>query len=275
MKFDEDSFPSSDEILTSDGDISDPFDDDLYKKDDPEDRRNLAWMPEVAREEELAKRYEEKKLAKERIEQRQKLKENRRLKKQYEERKAAKKYIRSPIVRGKSQQIAEIRKLRESGKKKASFPVGDSLSFTEEDIEEEEENQIDEIVDELSEDKEKMTQSLDGDEEGDLSGEVEEDGEVRTLDMGALKSIFLKRSIIEKWVNEPYFSDIVPGFFVRVSLGMGFGQRRYRLAQVLKLRKTFLFLNYLSDIGGYGRAKYLFGGHETNQKESASCYWKI
>jgi len=47
-----------------------------------------------------------------------------------------------------------------------------------------------------------------------------------------LPRYFLTRDILEKWINDPYFSKLVSGFFVQISLGPG----DERMAQIVEAR---------------------------------------
>jgi len=58
-----------------------------------------------------------------------------------------------------------------------------------------------------------------------------------TLD--EINSIKLDRSLLEKWVDQPFFEKTVPQFFVRVSIGMDREQQSaYRMAQIVAAEKT-------------------------------------
>ena len=35
-----------------------------------------------------------------------------------------------------------------------------------------------------------------------------------------IRKIFLKRATLEKWITEPYFSQLAPGCMVRVGIGL-------------------------------------------------------
>eukprot|EP01090_Pellita_catalonica_P007176 TRINITY_DN1778_c0_g1_i1.p1 TRINITY_DN1778_c0_g1~~TRINITY_DN1778_c0_g1_i1.p1 ORF type:complete len:353 (+),score=75.73 TRINITY_DN1778_c0_g1_i1:183-1241(+) len=53
-----------------------------------------------------------------------------------------------------------------------------------------------------------------------------------------LNSIRLTRDKLEKWVAEPFFKYVVPGFFVRIGLGLGIkGKRVYRVAEIESISK--------------------------------------
>lgn len=49
-----------------------------------------------------------------------------------------------------------------------------------------------------------------------------------------VNNVRLNRSLLEKWVDQPYFERTVPQFFVRVGIGMNREQQNaYRMAQVV------------------------------------------
>ena len=52
-----------------------------------------------------------------------------------------------------------------------------------------------------------------------------------------IRKMFLKRATLEKWISEPYFSQLAPGCMVRVGIGLDkkSGEPRYRLAAITKV----------------------------------------
>jgi len=58
--------------------------------------------------------------------------------------------------------------------------------------------------------------------------------------VGAIERIRLTRDKLEKWLNEPFFEDIVPGCFARVGIGKtSEGKSIYRVAEITHIKDGF------------------------------------
>jgi hypothetical protein len=60
-----------------------------------------------------------------------------------------------------------------------------------------------------------------------------------TLNLKALNDILLRRDFLEKKYDEPYFDELVVGFFVRIGIGMNSERKPvYRVAQVVGIKES-------------------------------------
>ena len=49
--------------------------------------------------------------------------------------------------------------------------------------------------------------------------------------------IQLRREMLERWVNEPYFEKAVVGYYVRISMGEVEGQSVYKMCEIKGVHK--------------------------------------
>ena len=54
-----------------------------------------------------------------------------------------------------------------------------------------------------------------------------------------LERIRLKRDLLEKWVNEPFFERVLPGCFVRIGIGNKDGRPIYRVAEIVQVKDNY------------------------------------
>lgn len=99
------------------------------------------------------------------------------------------------------------------------------------------------------------------DEEDDEGGPSEAAWSGPPAMLADLESIRLKRAVLEKWLLEPFFADLLPGCFVRIGLqipstsGPGPSTTLYRAAEVLEVK----------DLHDISHPPYPFAGKTTSK----------
>jgi len=246
--------------------FDDGWDDDLMG--DEADRAKLNAMPMIEREEILAERYTKRKEMREawtvkrriRAEQRSKEKKDKKDGGGKKEAPKDNREIRDKTVKkadSKSKALSELKKKRaKAGYKNDSEDEG-------------EDGEVDDSKDDddyapkksVSSDQHSSNKSSKSKEEGDDrrakdSNHKEitkrKDEPDYTITLQEVEKLRLGREALEKWVNKPFFNTLVPGFFVRIGIGMDPSSRMnvYRLAQIDSVQN---------------KTPYLFNGKQTNK----------
>ncbi|KAH3744525.1 RNA polymerase-associated protein RTF1 [Pelomyxa schiedti] len=251
------SSPQENDPAESDGDYHDEWDDDL--KGDAEDRKYLDSLSEIKREQVLAERYEQRK----RNMERQRIRAERRGTTQPNKSK----------VEPKTPSKATERQLRDRTRKEASFdaalkaikqkraklestatsssekhPATQSSSTSSSSSTTSTSTTTTTTVGSDTEEKEPQSSPH---QSGSPSLEIVPpsppspphnetstsvtDPDIMTL--AQMQEIQLPRSLLIKWVNEPFFEKAVKKAFVRVSLGIHLDKKVYRIAVVIGLHK--------------------------------------
>ena len=224
----------------------DGFGDDLMGDDD--DRARLAGMTELEREEILADRRDRRA----QIADRKRIIAMAREKKEREaggkkkfrpadaEAAAGRKSKRvagEEATRGttsKSKALAEIARKKQRREAEEDSDEDSDEYGTDEDLE-------DEDLDGILPQREKRRPPARGrrDDDSDVSDDDEEDGggDAVPASEAQIRKMFLKRATLEKWIAEPYFSQLAPGCMVRVGIGLDkkSGEPRYRLAFITQV----------------------------------------
>lgn len=252
--------PATSALAQSDGDGSDGedpndphgdgFGDDLMGDDD--DRARLAGMTELEREEILADRRDRRAQTADRA----RIIAMAREKKEREA--GGKKKFRPADAEAaagrKSKRVAGEEATRGTTSKSKALA---EIARKKERREAEEEDEDDEDSDEYGEDEDLEDEDLDGilpqrekrpgaarsrarrDDDSDVSDDDEDDGggDAVPASEAQIRKMFLKRATLEKWISEPYFSQLAPGCMVRVGIGLDkkSGEPRYRLAAITKV----------------------------------------
>ncbi|KAF2077522.1 hypothetical protein CYY_001140 [Polysphondylium violaceum] len=229
----------------------DGYDQDLYK--DEEDRIELSKLPEVEREDILASRYEKRKELRERWEQQKRLKKA----KESENRAkggsqsssssaAAADYESSRGSRrgdkegGKTDQaLKDLKQKREKAQSKppkessvsssstsTKRPPSPSYHYNSSEDQERERQRENE--------KEREKENREREKERETAKEVQK--QIEALDIQTLNQVKLSRNMLVKWVDQPYFETLTPGFFVRVVIGSHLDNPIYRIGEILDIR---------------------------------------
>ena len=136
----------------------------------------------------------------------------------------------------KSKALAEIARKKQRREAEEDSDEDSDEYGTDEDLE-------DEDLDGILPQREKRRPPVRGrgrrDDDSDVSDDDDEDGGGDTVPASEaqIRKIFLKRATLEKWITEPYFSQLAPGCMVRVGIGLDkkSGEPRYRLAFITQV----------------------------------------
>jgi len=237
-------------VQEDEDEFDDGYDDDLYKDED--DRIELSMLPEVEREDILASRYERRKELRERWEQ------QKRLKKAKESENKAKGGASSSstsadyeLSRGSrrgekeggrtNQALNDLKQKREKAQTKTKETPSSSTSYSStsnkrppspsyssEDQERERQRE-----NEREREKERDREREEREKERDMAKEVQR--QIEVLDIQTLNQVKLSRNMLVKWVDQPYFETLTPGFFVRVVIGSHLDNPIYRIGEIVEI----------------------------------------
>lgn len=258
---------SSSEGDSSDDEVyDDGWDDKLYG--DSADRAWLESLPEIEREAILDERYERRKEMRAEFEVKRRLKAEQRSKRDADKKESKKESRRetretkdrekrdrgAKKSESKGKALSELKKRRA----KAGYKKSDS------DFDEAEEGEVEEEKDDdyspkkgASPDREISSKSSKGSshkqmkDDDDDYDDADEDTATSSRDKGResakepqrdgrpvsfeeLDQLRLSRETLEKWMDKPFFDGLIPGFFVRIGIGMDPTSRLnvYRVAQI-------------------------------------------
>ncbi|EGC31866.1 hypothetical protein DICPUDRAFT_156220 [Dictyostelium purpureum] len=232
-------------IEQNDDDFYDDYDEDLYKDDD--DRIELSKLPEVEREQILAGRYEKRKEARERW-QREKLKEKEKKSSGTSSNTATSsdKYKISSSTRSrgdnkddnKKEALKDIQRKREKSKKDKE---DESYELAVESSQQSSGGTAS-TTSPISSASQRLKQKQDQERERNIrEKEREMDKDIQksidTLTIHLMNHCRLSRNMLVKWVDQPYFETLAPGFFVRVVIGSHLNSPIYRIAEIVEVRR--------------------------------------
>lgn len=213
--------------LSDDERFDDGYDSELMG--DEKDRDYLFSLPEVERENIIAERYNKRQEGLERFKLKQKLK---REKGGHKDKRSA--TLRSKYEKGnKASALDDLKKRRA----KASQAV-QSSSSDEEEIKDESVDSDDEFV--IKEDKERIRKERERPSDyrnEEVKSDDHENNLSKPVNLQQLNAICLKRDWVIKKMDEPYFSEVAKGCFVRVGIGQHEGKPVYRVAEIIAVNE--------------------------------------
>ena len=223
-------------------DSADEYDDELYKN--AADKAVLLAKTDLEREMILAERHDRKQRRVETLRVRQEVRAQR-------ETMAATKQRSGAGSRARAAQSAQLDRAAKMAQLAQQRQAKQKTLERERSLREEQ--QYWELEDEVANDP--MADEDAGSEEGEMADPRARRSEVSTrpaaaaepaapsegpAPVGAIERIRLTRDKLEKWLNEPFFEDIVPGCFARVGIGKtSEGKSIYRVAEITHIKDGF------------------------------------
>jgi len=248
----------SSEDSSGDEAFNDGWDDDLMGDD--ADREKLMAMPEIEREDILSERYQKRKELRDGWEVKRRLKAEQRAREKKDKKDSGKES--KPSREAKDREARDLRPVRKpdtKGKalselKKKRAKAGYKRSDSDDEVEE---GEVEEHKDDDDDYALPKGGSSDHDAGSTARGKQDEEEEEEIVyhdeddeDQGHpvtwqdVEKLRLDRGRLEKWIDKPFFNSLIPGFFVRIGIGMDPQTRMnvYRVAQVdsVVLKSSYL-----------------------------------
>ncbi|EGG23099.1 hypothetical protein DFA_05229 [Cavenderia fasciculata] len=236
----EESEDEEDEEIFNDG-----YDEDMYENE--EDRLKLSMMTQLDREEIIATRYERRKQLLERFEQRKTM--NQMEKKDNKDKSSSRSSAatssssssssRSTRADKTDQALKDMMKKRDKAQRSRD-EEREKEREKERDRERETSRRDSEKSREKERDKEREREKEQREKEREREREKEIEREIHkqisALDIQTLNQVRLSRNMLLKWVDQPYFEKLTPGFLVRVVIGQHLNSPVYRIGQIESIR---------------------------------------
>jgi len=220
-----------DDDSADDLDSADEYDEDLFKG--PADRAELNAKTDLEREMILADRHDRKQRRMETLQVRAEMRAQRAVSKQQTQRRGGARAAASAHA-DKSAKLAELAAKRQQSERRQK----------EKQMAEEREASDDESDGESAADAARRAAAEKRERAERARRDAEAEAEARQPKEGPapfkqLERIRLTRQKLEKWINEPFFEDVVVGCFVRVGIGMQEGRATYRAAEIMGVKDGF------------------------------------
>jgi RNA polymerase-associated protein RTF1 len=211
-------------------DFDDGYDSNFYG--DEEDRAILDSLPELKREEIISERREKREQL---MRKRERAIREGKLKPKATTSSAAGDDKKKKSLRRKTNEKQTVKEDRSAMNKKSA--IADIGARRKANKDKKKKSEDEDYKSELAYDEEedmKPVKSQGKVSKKETSSQMDEDYyEPPDIKLQDLERILIKRSMLDKWLDEPYFEKVVKDCFVRVSLGDNKqGQRTYRLAEV-------------------------------------------
>ena len=198
---------------------------------DEEDRQNLAKMAPAERLLLLGERLQQRETRQRRLAKYRELKQRNKAEKKPAAR-SQKSTAKRPLG-GSTAALADLKKRR--GKRVSRDADDDYLSSSEEDDAFQDDDDDEYRLSDDGQPSSKRSRRA-----GRHQQQEEEPERHEPATKEELESVVLKRDTIAKWVNEPYFEDLIGGFFVRLCCfsGLGDNKSKYIVAKVRNFKRN-------------------------------------
>ncbi len=184
---------------------------------------SLSSLPELKKEEILTERYNKRKAMTDRLAIKKKLKREKQFSPSSKREARAK--GTDKLTQAKQRAMNDLKKKREKRRVAESDEDEEEEYISEYSDEDEEFVAHHKRLEHKNKEVERSTAAT--------TTEPAEDNDSKPVNNKTLEIITLQRSFLEKNVDEPWFNDIIAGFFVRVGIGKNDEKPVYRVAQIV------------------------------------------
>eukprot|EP01132_Coremiostelium_polycephalum_P001245 gene1245-1570_t len=221
------------ELSDSEEEFNDGFDEYLYK--DEEDRITLSKLPEFERENILSERYEQRKEAKASWELKKKEKKTSTVEiADYETSRSSRSADKGETKKSKA--LKELKQQREKSQKTKETRGDDGETNSSPIISSSTLQTPSSSSQNRERDRERDRREKEREKEKELANLEREEKLIKDklmeLDIQILNQVRLSRNMLVKWVDQPYFEKLAPGFFVRVIIGTHLNNPIYRIGEI-------------------------------------------